>query len=135
MGHVVETLAPRAVAPAADPVAEVESALDAAALPDYRGGGCAIAINDATRPVPHDCLLPPLMRRLERAGVAPDDILLIIATGTHPVVPADRFGDVVPRDILRRYRVTCHDAHDEERAVVPRRHVARHARSGSTAST
>ena len=37
----------------------------------------AIAIDDRrTRPVPHHCLLPPLIRRLERAGVPPGDILL-----------------------------------------------------------
>ena len=114
-GHVVETLAPRAVAPAGDPIAEVESALHDASLPEYRGGGCAIAINDATRPIPHDILLPPLLRRLARAGVAPGDILLIIATGTHAVVPSSRFGDVVPQAILERYRVTSHDAHDEAR--------------------
>lgn len=114
-GHVVETLAPSAATPAEDPGAEVESALEAAPLPEYRGGGCAIAINDATRPIPHATLLPPLLRRLERAGAAPGDILLIIATGTHAVVPAGRFGDVVPPAILERYRVASHDANDEAR--------------------
>lgn len=113
--HTIDTLAPRAATPAADPAADVEAALGAATLPDYRGGGCAIAINDKTRPVPHDCLLPPLIRRLERAGVAPDDILLIIATGTHPAMPLSQFGEVVPQDILQRYRVTCHDARHEDR--------------------
>jgi nickel-dependent lactate racemase len=110
--HLVETLAPRATTPAADPIAEVEAALEGAALPDCAGATCAVAINDATRPVPHDVLLPPLLRRLERAGVAPGDVLLIIATGTHAVVPAERFGDVVPRAILDRCRVVSHDAHD-----------------------
>ena len=110
----VETIAPRASDPAADPLAEVESALAAAALPAYSGGGCAIAINDRTRPIPHDVLLPPLLRVLERAGVAPADIVLVIATGTHPPMPPEQFPDVVPRDILERYRVICHDAHREE---------------------
>jgi len=114
-GHAIETLAPRPAAPAADPSAAVESALEAASLPPYRGGGCAIAINDKTRPVPHDCLLPPLLRRLERAGVAPDDILLLIATGTHPVMPPGQFAEIVPPAILQRYRVACHDARDNDR--------------------
>lgn len=112
--HTIDTLAPRTVEPAADAAAEVESALEAAAWPEYPGGGCAIAINDKTRPVPHDVLLPPLIRRLERAGVAPEDILLIIATGTHPVVPREQFGEVVPPDVLKHYRVICHDAHHED---------------------
>jgi nickel-dependent lactate racemase len=116
-GHVIETLAPRVTVPAPDPIAEVEAALEGAVLPDCRGGRCAVAINDATRPVPHDVLLPPLLRRLERAGVAPGDVLLIIATGTHAVVPAERFGDIVPRAILDRCRVVSHDAHDTRSLV------------------
>ncbi|MCX6550591.1 MAG: nickel-dependent lactate racemase [Acidobacteria bacterium] len=113
MGHSVETIEPAAAAPAADPAAEVEAALQAVSLPEYRGGGCAIAVNDRTRPVPHDVLLPPLLRRLERAGVPPDDVLIVIATGTHPVTPETQFREVVPLDILRRYRVVSHDARDE----------------------
>ncbi len=60
-GHRIEVVEPAAVAPARDAAAEVEAALEAAVLPEYRGGGCAIAINDRTRPVPHDVLLPPLL--------------------------------------------------------------------------
>jgi lactate racemase len=116
-GLTVDTLAPRAAEPAADPVAEVESSLAAAARPAYRGGGCAIAINDRTRPVPHAVLLPPLVRFLEGAGVAPQDVLFVIATGTHPPMTPAQFGDVVPPDILQRFRVVCHDAHREEGLV------------------
>jgi nickel-dependent lactate racemase len=112
-GHVVETIEPASAEPAADPVAEVEQALQAVPIPDYRGGGCAIAINDRTRPVPHAVLLPPLLRRLARAGVPPADVLFIIATGTHPVTPDAQFGDTVPPEILQHYRVISHDAHDE----------------------
>lgn len=113
LGHSIAVLEPATAPPAADPLAEVESALAAVPLPGYRGGGCAIAINDRTRPVPHDCLLPPLLRWLARAGVAPDDVLFVIATGTHPATPPAQFGETVPPDILRRYRVVSHDAHDE----------------------
>jgi len=114
-GHAIDTLAPRAAVPAADPGAAVESALEAASLPAYRGGGCAIAINDRTRPVPHNLLLPPLLRRLERAGVSPGDILLLIATGTHGVMTPDQYAEVVPPAILERYHVVCHDARDHDR--------------------
>ena len=112
-GHLVETLAPRPAEPAPDPAAEVEAALAAGSLPPYRGGGCAIAINDRTRPVPHDVLLPPLLRFLERSGVPAGDVLFVVATGTHPPMPASQFGEVVPGDLLGRYRVACHDARDE----------------------
>jgi nickel-dependent lactate racemase len=111
---VVDTLAPRAAEAAADAVAEVETALAAAAPPPYRGGGCAVAINDHTRPVPHDVLLPCLLRFLERIGVDARDVLFVIASGTHPPMDAARFEDVVPAEVLARCRVVCHDARREE---------------------
>ena len=119
---------PSAVAPASDAAAEVAAALEAAVLPEYRGGGCAIAINDRTRPVPHDVLLPPLLRRLERAGVRPDDVLFIIATGTHAPTPPAQFGDTVPAGILERYRVVSHDAHDAQGLAGARRDLEGHPR-------
>ena len=117
MGHSVETIEPAAAEPAADPEAEVGSALHAASLPHYRGGGCAVAINDRTRPVPHGCLLPPLLHRLEGAGVSPDEMLLVIASGTHAVTPPAQFPEIVPPDILQHHRVISHDARDESRLV------------------
>jgi nickel-dependent lactate racemase len=112
-GHTVVTVAPRETPPAGDPAAAIEAAIEAVPLPAYRGGGCAIAINDRTRPVPHDLLLPPLLRRLERAGVAARDVLLLIATGTHRVMTPDQYADVVPPAVLGRYAVACHDARDD----------------------
>jgi nickel-dependent lactate racemase len=117
LGHRIEVVEPAAAVPAEDPAAEIASALDSAALPEYRGGGCAIAVNDRTRPVPHDLLLPPLLDRLDRAGVRPEEVLFIIATGTHAPTPEAQFGDTLPAGILRRYRVVSHDAHDEQRLV------------------
>jgi hypothetical protein len=104
-GHAVEAIAPRTATTVVDPIAEVESALAGCDLPPYRGGGCVIAINDDTRPVPHEILLPCLLRRLERGGVAADHIRMVIAGGTHPPMPPEQFTEVVPRSILERYRV------------------------------
>jgi nickel-dependent lactate racemase len=112
-GHAIELVEPAPAEAAPDPVAEVAQALDGVVLPAYGGGGCAIAINDRTRPVPHGALLPALVGRLARAGVPERDVLFIIATGTHPATPAAQFGDTVPAGILGRYRVVSHDAHDE----------------------
>jgi len=112
-GHTVEVLEPAAAEPARDPEAEVEAALEAVALAPYRGGGCAIAINDRTRPVPHQWMLPPLLRRLERAGVPDGEILFVIASGTHAPMPAAQLGEVVPPEMLARFRVISHDAHDD----------------------
>ena len=125
-----ELIAPRDVPGAADPLAEVSAALDAAPLARFfedgagqvpssvvgrpssvvgRPSSVAIAVNDKTRPVPHHLLLPPLLRQLEAAGIAPEQITLIIATGTHAPMPAAEFGLVIPAEILQRYPVISHD--------------------------
>jgi nickel-dependent lactate racemase len=112
-GPIVEVVEPASAAADADPAAAVAAALASVPPPAYRGGGCAIAINDRTRPVPHAVLLPPLLRWLEAAGVPAGDVLFIIATGTHAPTPPAQFGDTVPAGILAGYRVVSHDAHDE----------------------
>jgi lactate racemase len=109
---------PKQVAPVADPVAAVEYALD-----NPLGGllrrveSVAIAINDKTRPVPHNDLLPPLMARLLGLGIVPERITLIIATGAHPVMPIDEYGLILPDDIVSSYRVLCHDCQDDDNLV------------------
>ncbi|MDF1514461.1 MAG: nickel-dependent lactate racemase [Anaerolineae bacterium] len=74
-----------------------------------RSQSVAIAINDKTRPAPHQRLLPPLLRQLENLGIAPDNITLVIATGTHIPTPPDLFADVLPPEIIQRYNVISHD--------------------------
>jgi nickel-dependent lactate racemase len=112
-GHAIELVEPATAEASANPLAEVEQALDGVVLPAYGGGGCAVAINDRTRPVPHAVLLPALLGRLARAGVPERDVRFLIATGTHPPTPEHQFTDTVPADILARCRVVSHDAHDE----------------------
>jgi len=69
----------------------------------------AIAINDKTRPVPHDVLLPPLLQKLEALGFAAENIILMIATGAHHPMLPDEFLSVLPESILDRYSVVSHD--------------------------
>lgn len=116
-GWEVCALAPRAVAPALDPRAAVEAALDAHPI-SARGASAVVAINDKTRPVPHAVLLPPLLGRLERLGYPPERITLLIATGTHTPMRDDEFPTVVPPEILARYPVFSHDC-DDASALVP----------------
>ena len=113
-----EWIAPREIAGAADPHAAVAAALAAPVggmtLEDFRGArSAAIAINDKTRPVPHDVLLPPLLARLEALGIPPTAITLLIATGAHAPMPPEEFDRVVPAPILARYPVISHDCDDE----------------------
>ena len=122
-GHLrIEVLEPAPVRAMADPTGAVEAALDAPAggfdWERWRGvGSAAIAINDKTRPVPHQQLLPPLLRRLEWLGLAPEAIQLIIASGAHPPMSPGEFAEIIPAEVLARYPVRCHDAGDRSNLI------------------
>lgn len=118
----VQSITPPETPALPDPSAAVEAALAApiggADLSHLRGArSAAIAINDQTRPVPHQYLLPPLLRRLEDLGLPPKQIHLIIASGAHPPMQPETFYRVVPAEILARYPVHCHDADDQTRLL------------------
>lgn len=114
------TLAPTPAA--ADPQQAVTDALDrllgAVRWDDFAGARtAAVAVNDKTRPVPHDHLLPPLLARLEALGLPPERITLLIATGTHPPMAPDTFHTILPPAVLARYPVICHDCDDQAELV------------------
>jgi len=73
----------------------------------------AIAVNDKTRPVPHQQLLPPLLERLAQLGIPDAVITFYVAVGTHPPMEPGEFPSILPADILSRYKVVSHDAENE----------------------
>jgi lactate racemase len=77
----------------------------------------AIAVNDTTRPVPHDVLLPPLLEALAQAGIPVENVTCLIATGTHPPLGEDQFGKVLPQAVLDHCKVVSHNADDQENLV------------------
>jgi lactate racemase len=119
-----ELLAPARVGTVPDPVRAVRDALSrpvgGVRLADFaRARSVAIAINDKTRPVPHADLLPPLLESLEELGFAPASITLVVATGLHAPMPESEFPQILPADILARYRVISHDAAATQELVSP----------------
>jgi nickel-dependent lactate racemase len=116
-GLTVTEIAPAAAPAAADPRGLVAEAVDTPVgciswddFSDRRS--VAIAVNDKTRPVPHEILLPPLLERLHRAGFRREDIVLLVATGTHPPMQEAEFADIMPAEIARDYRVVSHNGYD-----------------------
>ena len=110
----IEWLLPSETPGAADPALTIRNALDKPIDGLDLGSfgairSAAIAINDKTRPVPHNLLLPPLLEKLEALGLPPQAITLVIATGTHIPMPPETFEQVVSPEILQRYRVISHD--------------------------
>ena len=115
----VTVIEPRAVPGVADPAAAVRQALsDALARGTLaRSGTTAIAISDATRPVPNNALLPPLLNALHARGVGVEDISIIVGTGNHRAATPDELPQLVGADIARRYRVLSHVYDDPAQLV------------------
>lgn len=123
-------LAPAAAPALPDPLRAVEAALErpigcrplsALARAKPAGSAC-IVVSDVTRPVPYPILLPPLLRVLERSGMARNRITLLIATGMHrPSTPAERL-EMFGAEVCRDYRIIDHEATDDSTLVtLPRR--------------
>ena len=115
-GYVIEFVRPQAQSAAEEPAALVRQAVYnplGDVKPPRAGQTVAIAINDKTRSVPHQHLLPPLLQGLRHAGVRDEDVAFIIATGAHPRMSPAEFSDILPREIIESYRILCHDAADE----------------------
>ncbi len=118
----VDCIAPLEAPAAADPrravVQALETPLGASRVQDFKGVmSAAIAVNDKTRPVPHQLLLPPLLERLEMLGLEPASIQLLIATGTHQPMQPEEFEQILPAEIMARYPVFSHNARDEANLV------------------
>jgi lactate racemase len=116
-GLHVDVIEPPAVPPASDQRDAVREALEnllgGVRWEDFRGAKtAAIAVNDKTRPVPHDRLLPPLLAKLKQLGIPEKAITFYVAVGTHPPMTIDEFPSILPAEILARYRVISHDSED-----------------------
>lgn len=115
----VDLILPRQQAPHPDPIQAVYRAIaNPIGHPPLkeipRPDSVAIAINDPTRPLPLHILLPPLLEVLEQIGIRPENIVVIIATGTHKPVDPASLQEFIPREILQRYRILNHNATDAE---------------------
>ncbi|MFZ5925802.1 MAG: lactate racemase domain-containing protein, partial [Bacillota bacterium] len=77
----------------------------------------AIVISDNTRPVPYSGesgILSPVVDLLVEAGIKPERITIIVATGTHRALSqAELEGMIDPAVLARPVRIVCHDCRDE----------------------
>ncbi len=71
-----------------------------------------ILICDITRPVPNKVLLPPILKTLHAAGLKPENILILIATGIHRPNEGDELLELVGAEIADRYRIQNHFSRD-----------------------
>ena len=97
------------------------------------GERLAIVIPDLTRPLPSQRLLPWLLEEL--AHVPAERVVIVNGTGSHRVNTPPELESMVGREILARYRVVNHTAHDSADAARGRDSRVTAARFSSTAST
>jgi nickel-dependent lactate racemase len=77
-------------------------------------GSACILICDVTRPVPNRVILPPLIRTLLDADLAPEAITVLVATGLHPPNEGEELRRVVGNDwVLETVSVVNHFARDD----------------------
>ncbi len=115
-GLCYRVLEARSALPLDDPRAALEHALDSPIasppLAELAAGktSAAISVCDITRPVPNRDILPPVLARLEAAGISRDKIWILIATGLHRPATEDEIREICGEDIPREYNVANHHA-------------------------
>ena len=129
-GFRYRVLEARSARPLPDCRSSLESALDSpiGSLPlaELARGKrtAAISICDITRPAPNRLTVPPLLRRLEEAGIRRENVTILIATGLHRPATAAEIREICGDEIAAAYRIVNHDARD----------LASHRHLGSTRS-
>jgi len=73
-----------------------------------------ITVNDPTRPIPNDLILPPLLNSLLSLGLEKKQITLFIATGTHKDLKTEELKELLGENNLSDYRTHVHDCRNSE---------------------
>jgi len=77
-----------------------------------RGEKAAIVINDVTRPVPNDQILPVVLEELAGAGIREQDTAIVIATGVHRPNTPEEIRQMVGPSVFNAVKTYNHDAFD-----------------------
>ncbi len=121
---VVEEIHKHRSSPLADPSAAVRKALQfPVGLPPLAqwarsGGRVCILICDITRPAPNGAVLPYVLTEFEAAGIALEDVTILIATGLHRPAPQEEKRVIVGDEgVLGSVRVSNHYANRDDQHV------------------
>jgi nickel-dependent lactate racemase len=108
----------RSARPLPDAPAALEQALDSPIgsppLETLARGkrSAAISVCDITRPAPNRIVLPPVLRRLERAGIPREGIIILIATGLHRAATQAEASEILGPEIASEWRWGNHNARE-----------------------
>ncbi|MDD3707617.1 MAG: nickel-dependent lactate racemase [Aminobacterium sp.] len=76
-----------------------------------------ILADDNTRNTPAHIILPEVMKRLQKAGVAPEDISIMVALGTHRPMTQEELEKKFGSNILDKYTISQHCWNDPDQLV------------------
>ena len=122
-GCVADVYEPRAVAAVESPETLISSALDlplqSQRLEDrvHAGDKILIICDDLTRPTPANQLIPPVLDRLNQAGVPDKNIDLLFALGTHRPMTEDEMRRKVRDQVFHRVACHNHNAYDKDNPI------------------
>jgi nickel-dependent lactate racemase len=124
-GFDYRVLEARSAVPLDDAAAAIKRALDTPIgcpllIEMARGKrSAAISVCDITRPAPNREVLPPVLARLEAAGIPREGITILIATGLHRPATEAELREICGEETASRYRVVNHHARElsEHRAL------------------
>jgi nickel-dependent lactate racemase len=117
-GFQYRVLEARSARPLDDEAAALDDALDnpigCAPLLEMAQGkrSAAISVCDITRPAPNRKTLPPVLKRLEAAGIPRENITILIATGLHRPATDAEIREICGEEIASVYRVVNHHARE-----------------------
>lgn len=115
-----DVLEARSASPLPDGKAAIEDALDRPCagppLSEIAKGKktAAISVCDITRPAPNRLVLPPLLRRLEEAGIPRENVIVMIATGLHRAATEPELAEILGPELYGTIRVGNHNARNRD---------------------
>jgi nickel-dependent lactate racemase len=88
------------------------------------GMNVMLIFDDAQRPTPAHLAIPPIMNRLNAAGILDERISGICAVGTHSLLTMEQLEKKVGKEAFSRLqgRIFCHDPHSSENVLIGRTH-------------
>jgi nickel-dependent lactate racemase len=74
----------------------------------------AISVCDITRPAPNRLVLPPLLKRLEEAGIPRENVIVMIATGLHRAATDAEIAEILGPEVAGTVRIGNHNARNRD---------------------
>jgi len=113
--NLIPTVGPKPLTGVHNPRKAVEHALDHPLSETpldqiaSRSSKVCVVVSDITRPVPNKKILRPIIRRLAKAGVSAENLVLAVASGSHrPPSPSELF-QMLGQEIVSKFKVVAHD--------------------------